>query len=84
MPYNETLGKIHSRTTLIGANSTLGPTHFPGSAGTPRRTPDHPDAHAGRNLIAPYGPYINPFGSAFFLIIVALAFTNRQKSLNAA
>ena len=58
--------------------------HFLGLAGMPRRIPDYPDAYAGRNLVAPHGPYINLFGSAFFFIIVALAFTNRQKDLNAA
>jgi len=81
--YSETLGKIHFWTTFVGANLTFGPMHFLGIAGMPRRIPDFPDAFAGWNAIASYGSYINLFGTMLFFIIVALAFTNKQRRLRA-
>jgi cytochrome c oxidase subunit 1 len=79
--YSETLGKIHFRITSVGANVTFGPMHFLGLAGMPRRIPDYPDAFAGRNAIASYGPYTNPPGTMSFPVIVALAPTNKQRRL---
>lgn len=65
----------------MGANITFGPMHLLGLAGMPRRIPDFPDAFAGWNAISSYGSYINLFGTMPFFIIVALAFTNKQKPL---
>jgi cytochrome c oxidase subunit 1 len=69
--YNETFGKIHFWSTLIGVNLTFFPMHFLGLAGMPRRVSDYPDAFAGWNFIASIGSYIT-FASTLFFVFIAL------------
>jgi cytochrome c oxidase subunit 1 len=69
--YNETFGKIHFWSTLIGVNLTFFPMHFLGLAGMPRRVSDYPDAFAGWNFIASIGSYIT-FASTLFFMFIAL------------
>jgi cytochrome c oxidase subunit 1 len=81
LQYNQTLGKIHFYITFLGANLTFGPMHFLGLAGMPRRIPDYPDAFTGWNELASYGSYMNLLGTVLFFVLIAQAFTNKQKTL---
>lgn len=76
--YNETYGKIHFWTTMIGVNKLFFPMHFLGLAGMPRRIPDYPDAFAGWNKVASYGAYFTGLSTLFFLYIIYDIFKKRR------
>jgi cytochrome c oxidase subunit I len=66
--YNETCGRIHFWTTLIGVNLAFFPMHFLGLAGMPRRVSDYPDAFAGWNMVSSIGAFIAYAGTLFFAV----------------
>jgi cytochrome c oxidase subunit 1 len=46
----------------------------------PRRVPEHPDAFAGWNAVAPFGSYISAFSILLFFYIIYITLTDGEKT----
>ena len=80
--YNEKLGQLHFRVTIVGVNLTFFPMHFLGLAGMPRRYVDYPDAFAGWNKVASIASLISVVGVVIFFVVIIEAFNSRRKAAN--
>jgi cytochrome c oxidase subunit 1 len=79
---NETLGKIHFWTILIGFNLTFGPMHVLGLQGMPRRIQTYPEelGLGFWNLVSTIGSFTIAVAVAVFLVNVVLT---RRKPMSA-
>jgi len=81
--YNETLGRIHFWTFLIGVNLIFFPQHFLGLQGMPRRYVDYPEAFALWSQVSSVGYAVMALGmGVFFLVLVEAAVRRRPGRAN--
>ncbi len=80
--YNETLGKIHFWSTMVGVNMIFFPMHFLGLAGMPRRIPDYPEAYAGWNMVSSVGSAITTLATLLFFYILWDVFAKKRPATN--
>ena len=70
--YNETAGKIHFWTSMIGFNLTFFPQHFLGLAGMPRRYIAYPVQFTDFNQISTIGSWVFGLAQVYFVFAVVI------------